>query len=285
MSSQPKRILVVANETVGGRALIDAIVRHAEQAKADGRPVEVHVVCPQNQPKKGFVVYDETVREAAENRLRTTIAQLREVDIEAQGEVMDPDPYAATMDAFNSYGADCVLISTHPDTRSGWLRRDLIDRVRDATGAEVEHIVVDLDADRKLATRTLVVANQTVGGEPLIGLLRGKAEEGPHNFIVVCPQGGSPDGGGAHQRLAHTLERLREAGLEAIGQVMDPDPFTAIQNALQFYAVDEIVISTFPATRSGWMRADLVERVQAATSVPVEHVVVNPSEAKEGVPG
>jgi hypothetical protein len=281
MSPDPYRILVVANETVGGRALIDAIVRHVEKAR-EGREPAVMVVCPQNQPKKGFVVYDETVREAAENRLRTTLAQLREVSINATGEVMDPDPYSATMDAFHSYGADVIVVSTHPDTRSGWLRRDLIDRLRDATNVEVEHVVVDLDADRKVATRTLVIANQTVGGEPLIGLLRGKAQEGPHNFIVICPQGGSPDGGHANERLAHTLERLHEAGLEAIGQVMDPDPFTAIQNALQFYAVDEIVISTFPATRSGWMRADLIERVQASTSLPVEHVVVNPADAEEG---
>src|SRR4051794_23926179 len=285
MSPDPYRILVVANETVGGRALLDAVVRLAEKARTEDREPTAVVVCPQNQPKKGLVVYDETVREAAENRLKTTLAQLEEVGIEATGEVMDPDPYAATMDAFNSYGADVIVVSTHPQTRSGWLRRDLIDRLHDATGLEVEHVVVDLDADRKLATRTLVVANQTVGGEPLIGLLRGKAQESPHNFIVICPQGGAGDDGDAHERLASTLERLREAGLEAIGQVMDPDPFTAIQNALQFYAVDEIVISTFPATRSGWMRADLIERVQASTSCPVEHVVVNPSDTKEGVAG
>jgi hypothetical protein len=146
----------------------------------------------------------------------------------------------------------------------------------------VEHVVVDLDADRADAMRTLVVANQTVGGEPLIGLLRGKAHESPHRFIVICPQGESGDTGDAHQRLAHTLERLHEEGLEATGQVMDPDPFTAIQNALQFYTVDEIVISTFPSTRSGWLRSDLVGRVQASTGKPVEHVVVQASEAEEG---
>ena len=99
---------------------------------------------------------------------------------------------------------------------------------------------------------------------------------------MICPQGDSADAGDAHQRLAHTLQRLHEEGLEATGQVMDPDPFTAIQNALQFYAVDEIVISTFPSTRSGWLRNDLVARVQASTGKPVEHVVVNQSEAAEG---
>ena len=118
------------------------------------------------------------------------------------------------------------------------------------------------------------MANQTVGGEPLIGLLKGKAQESPHRFIVISPQGeGGDSTGDAHERLAHTLQRLHEEGLEATGQVMDPDPFTAIQNALQFYAVDEIVISTFPSTRSGWLRNDLVARVQSSTGKPVEHVV------------
>jgi hypothetical protein len=282
VSAEPLKILVVANETVGGRALIDAVRRHAGEAHSQDRPFKVTVVCPQNQPKHGYVVYDESVRTAAENRLKTTIAQLREVGIEAQGEIMDPDPYHATMDALRAHGADVVIVSTHPATRSGWLRRDLIDRLKDATGVPVEHVVVDLDADRAEATRTLVVANETVGGEPLLGLLKGKAHESPHRFIVISPQGGTSDPGPAHERLAHTLQRLTEAGLDATGQVMDPDPFTAIQNALQFYAVDEIVISTFPATRSGWLRNDLVARVQSSTSKPVEHVVVNASEAKEG---
>jgi hypothetical protein len=282
VSTDPLRILVVANETVGGRALIDSVVKHAEQAHEQMRPVHVTVVCPQNQPKHGYVVYDESVRTAAENRLEITLAQLREVGIEAEGEIMDPDPYNATMDAFAQHGADEIIISTHPETRSGWLRRDLIDRVRDAAGVPVEHVVVDLDADRADATRTLVVANQTVGGEPLIGLLKGKAQESPHRFIVISPQGGAEDGADANQRLAHTLQRMHDEGLDATGQVMDPDPFTAIQNALQFYAVDEIVISTFPSTRSGWLRNDLVGRVQASTSKPVEHVVVKPSEAQEG---
>jgi hypothetical protein len=281
MSSDPLRILVVANETVGGRALIDAVRRHGEAAHAAGRPYEVMVVCPQNQPKHGYMVYDESVRSAAENRLRTTVEQLRAVGIEASGEVLDPDPYNATMDALGSFSADEVIISTHPDPRSGWLRRDLIDRVKDTSGLPVEHVVVDLDAERAEITRTLVVANQTATGEPLIGLLRGKAQESPHSFVVIMPQGGI-EAGDAPERLGRVLDRLHAEGLEATGQVMPPDPFTAIQNALQFYAIDEVVISTFPGERSGWLRSDLIGRVQGTTSKPVEHVVVKQSEAREG---
>lgn len=270
--SDPHRILVVANETVGGRALIEAVRKRAESG-----PVSVRVICPQNQPTHGYVLYDESIRAAADNRLRLTLAQLREAGIEAEGEIMDPDPYSAINDALGENGYDEVIISTHPETRSGWLRRDLIDRVRDASGLPVEHVVVDLDVDREEATRTLVIANQTMGGQPLMGLLRGKAAEKPHRFVVVTPQSDDE----APERLAHMLKLMGDEGLEAVGQVGHPDPFTTIQNTLQFYAIDEIVISTFPATRSGWLRTDLIERVRASTAKPVEHVVVSETDRSE----
>ena len=282
MSEVPRRILVIANETVAGRPLIDAVRKHAEQAHAEDKPFQVTVVCPQNVPKHGYVIDDRSVRAAAENRLKLTIAALREVGIEAHGEIMDEDPYGATMDAIAEFGADEVIISTHPETRSGWLRRDLVDRVRDDSGLPVEHVVVDLDEDRAEAIRTLVVANQTIGGEPLIGLLKGKAAESRHRFIVICPQGDTQDGGDANDRLAHVLQRLEDEGLMAVGQVTEADPFTAIQNAIRFYAVDEIVISTFPSTKSGWLRSDLINRVRQTTGKDVQHVVVQPQEAKEG---
>jgi hypothetical protein len=282
MSGGPHRILVVANETVGGRALIDAVKAKAEEAHERHEPFEVCVVCPQNQPKSGYVIYDESVRSAAENRLQTTLAQLREIGIEAKGEVMDPDPFAATTDAIDHFGADEIIVSTHPETRSGWLRRSLIDRLKSETGLPVEHVVVDLDAERADTKRVLVVANQTVEGQPLIEKLKEIGGEGRATFVVILPQGDDSAAAGddAHARLAHTLELLNDAGLEAVGQVMDPDPYTAIQNALQFYPADEIVISTFPSTRSGWLRADLIERVRRITSKPVEHVVVEPAEVR-----
>ncbi len=283
MSATAHRILVVANETVGGRALMDKVRERAEQAHERDVPFQVFVACSQNQPRSGYVIYDESVRTAAENRLQTTIAQLREIGIEASGEVMDPDPFAATTDAIDHVGADEIIVSTHPETRSGWLRKHLVDRLRDATGLPVEHVVVDLDAERADTHRVLVVANQTVGGEPLIEELKHKAADAPSRatFVVICPQGDTDDPGDAHARLASTLERLHAEGLEAVGQVMDPDPFTAIQNALQFYPADEIVISTFPETRSGWLRSDLIDRVQRITSKPVDHVVVAPEQAKQ----
>jgi hypothetical protein len=263
-----RRVLVVANETVAGKPLIDAVRRRAE-----GEELMAHVISPQNQPKHGYVIYDEHVRDAAQNRLDMTLAMLREAGIEADGEVMDPDPYSAVMDALGEQDYDEIVISTHPETRSGWLRQGLVDRVQRAARRPVEHVVVDLDAEREDVKRTLVVANQTIASRPLLEALKRKASEQPRSFIVIAPQSEGNGDGDPHERLARTLEEMERAGLQAVGQVEHRDPFTAIQNALQFYAPDDIVISTFPETRSGWMRSDLIGRVQASTGKPVEHVV------------
>jgi hypothetical protein len=264
-----KRLLVVANETVAGKPLIDAVKRHAA-----GDEVQVHVISPQNQPKHGYVVYDEHTRDAAQNRLDITLALLREEGIEADGEVMDPDPYSAVMDALGEQDYDEIILSTHPETRSGWLRQGLVDRLKRATRRPVEHVVVDLDTERDDVKRTLVVANETVDSRPLLEALKRKASEEPRRFIVIAPDSSeNGEGDEAHERLARTLSELSDAGLPAVGQVEHHDPYTAIQNALQFYAPDDIVISTFPETRSGWLRADLIGRVQASTGKPVEHIV------------
>ena len=276
--SAPKQILIVANETVVGNTVIEAV-----KGQGDGGEIAAHVICPQSTPKHGYVVYDDTVRAAAENRLAMTIAQLLEIGIEATGEVMDPDPYSAITDATGERDYDAIIISTHPETRSGWLRQDLVTRVAQGTGLPVEHVVVDLDADEDQATRTLVVANQTVGGQPLVDQLKALSEEGPRRFVVICPQSGGDEEDAARRRLAETLEHLSGEGIEATGQVTHPDPYTAIMNALDFYGVDEVVISTFPETRSGWARSHLVERVESVTSKPVTHVVVEPGEVLEDV--
>jgi hypothetical protein len=272
-------VLVVANDTHGGHSLIEAI--KARAAAGDARFV---VIAPQNKPQSGLVIYDEAVRDAARHRVEATLGALRELGIEARGDVMDPDPFNATLDAVREYGIDEIIVSTHPATRSGWLRRDLVERVQDATGLPVQHVVVDLDADREEATHTLVLANQTAGGEPLFAELKRRAAESPHRFTVVVPQ----DGGQGHhvaearERLQRLLEHLHAEGIPATGGIGDPDPFTAVMNALQFYRVDEIVISTLPKMRSRWLRSDLVGRVERATAAPVAHVEGDPTAGESG---
>ena len=80
------------------------------------------------------------------------------------------------------------------------------------------------------------------------------------------------------------LDRLHEAGLLSSGMIGDPDPYTAVINALELFRVDDVVISTLPGERSGWLRSNLLERVRHATSAPVEHVVVDPQASKTAAP-
>jgi hypothetical protein len=264
----PTKLLVVANETVVGRPLIDAV-----KARAAKGPVEVHVICPQNQPRAGWVQYGEEARWAAENRLKATLARLGEAGIQATGAIEDPDPYTAIMDELGRADYDEIIISTHPETRSGWLRRDLVERVRQATRRPVEHVVVDDPEDSERAKETLVVANQTVADQDLLNLIKARASsDGRHRFVIILPQGEGGEGD-PYERLATVLRRLEEQGVDAVGQVVHPDPFTAIQNAVRWYAVDDIIISTFEPERSGWLRADLVGRVKSSTGLPVEHIV------------
>jgi hypothetical protein len=91
--------------------------------------------------------------------------------------------------------------------------------------------------------------------------------------------------GEAREPLKALLARLHSEGIPATGGIGDPDPYTAVMNALQFYRVDEIVISTLPRMRSRWLRTDLVERVKRATACPVEHVVVDVDGADAGDSG
>jgi len=273
-------VLVVANETLGGRPLLEAV--RARAAQGDVR----FVLCvPQNRPRAGLVIYDDAVFDAAQTRVDLALEFLHAEEIQAIGEVGDSDPYTAAIDAVREYSPAEILISTYPETRSGWLRRDLIERVRDATGLPVEHVVNDIDSEGVPFHVTLAVANRTASGDELLEALAAKAGEleGQQRtlFIVVVPQEGG-DGHAsrrARTRLKLVLDRLRGSGLNAAGMIGDPDPFTAITNALQYFRVDDIVISTFPETKSGWLRADLIERVRRTTGKPVEHVVHSDTQA------
>jgi hypothetical protein len=82
---------------------------------------------------------------------------------------------------------------------------------------------------------------------------------------------GHPD---AERRLRRALAELRGEGIDAHGQIAHPDPYTAAVHAVRDERVDEIIVSTFPQERSGWLRRDLVSRLREATGLPVEHVVV-----------
>jgi hypothetical protein len=269
-----REVLVVANRTLGGPKLLEAV-----RARASSGDVRFRLVVPQSQPSAGLVIYDEAVRESAQVRVDLALSAVASEGIVGSGEVGDADPFLATMDAIAERRPDEIILSTHPAVHSGWLRRDLVERIENASGLPVEHIVTDLEQEELPFTVTLVLASKTSGGEELIERLKQKAGEDarPSLFIAVVPQ---QDGSGgatreARARLARMLDRLHEAGLVGSGMIGDPDPYTAAVNAIELFRVDDIVISTLPDERSGWLRANLIERVQSATSAPVEHVIVD----------
>jgi len=270
-----KHVLVIANETVAGRSLIEAI----ERRRKDG-PVRVTVITPVNQPREGYVVYEDTRRAAAGRRLEQTLEALRAAGIPASGHVVETDPVAATRDAIATLEPppDEIVVSTHPQQRSGWLRRNVVDRIRDAAGGlPVEHVVVDLEREDGGDANVLVVANETVVGEPLLQTIRERAAKGNVSFLIVSPQtdltsGSHPE---AERRLRRALTILRGEGIDAHGQVAHPDPFTAAVQATQDERIDEIIVSTFPGEKtSSWLRGDLVNRLRKQTNLPVTHVEV-----------
>jgi hypothetical protein len=265
-----REVLVVANRTLGGAKLLEAV-----RARAAG-DARFRLVVPQSTPSAGLLIYDEAVRESAQVRVDLAISVMASESIDVTGDVGDADPFLATMDAVAERRPDEVIVSTHPAQHSGWLRRDLIERIENASGLPVEHVVVDLEQEGLPCAVTLVLASKTLGGEELFEHLKA-AHEGRHVFIVVVPQqdGAGHAAGEARVRLAALLAKLHAAGLLGSGMIGDPDPYTACVSALELFRVDDVVISTLPDERSGWLRANLLERVQGATGVPVEHVVVD----------
>jgi hypothetical protein len=274
--SEERHVLVIANETVAGKSLIDALKRRSEQG-----PLRVTVITPVNQPREGYVVYEDTRRSAAGRRLEGTLGALREAGIPASGLVVEADPVAALRDALAQLEPrpDEIIVSTHPRQRSGWLRRNVVERIeRAAEGLPVEHVVVDLrEQGADAQANVLVVANETIVGEPLLEKIRERAKQGPAAFLLISPQSdaSASEHPEAERRLRRALTVLRGEGIEAHGQVAHPDPFTAAAQAVQDERIDEIIVSTFPGEKtSSWLRGDLVNRLRKQTGLPVEHVEV-----------
>ena len=152
-------VLVLANETIGGGELLDAVRERHKQGDA-----RFYVVVPQSKPRHGNVIYDEAVRDSAQVRVDLALAFMRDEGIEGTGEVGDADPFNAAIDAIGAHGIDEIIISTLPAVTSGWLRRDLPERLENETGLPVKHIVVDVDSEGLPFDVTLVLANQTAAG-------------------------------------------------------------------------------------------------------------------------
>ena len=137
------RILVVANETVGGAELLSEL-----RGRAGGRRTVVFVVSPAlNSPLKTWASDEDEARAAAGDRLAASLGTMRAAGLDATGEVGDGDPIQAIEDALRTFRPDELVLSTHPPGRSNWLERGVVERARERFAMPVTHVVVDLEAE------------------------------------------------------------------------------------------------------------------------------------------
>jgi len=143
------RILVIANETVGGGPLREEIRRRSE-----GYDEHVLVICPAlNSAVRHWTSDEDGARVHAQERLNASLARLREAGLDAKGEVGDAEPLQALDDAVRLFGPDEIIISTHPEGRSHWLERGIVEAARERFPVPITHVVVDLEAEIQAEVR------------------------------------------------------------------------------------------------------------------------------------
>ena len=136
-----RRVLVVANETVGGGELLELLGR-----KAEGVSEEMLLVCPAlNSRVRTWTSDEDGARAAAQERLDASLARLGEAGVSARGEIGDGDPLQALEDALRLFPADEIVVSTHPPGRSNWLEQGVVEQARVRFDVPVTHVVVDLE--------------------------------------------------------------------------------------------------------------------------------------------
>jgi hypothetical protein len=277
-----KRVLIFLNEVAGGRRLLQA-TRELAGAGAD----YFAVVAPQNQPAVGQLVDVDELRDAAQSRVDVTLSVLREFEVDAVGAVMDRDSALALDDAVRATQPDYLLLSCLYDTRFGLRRIDLVEWAKANLDTRVEHIPVRVDDDavRWDLTHTLVVATRTVNSPDLVRRLKERAAESPHRFTFVAPRSGEMAREEVCAALAATMAEMYREEVDATGQPMSPDPFDAIKNAIEHYRVDDILISTLKGEQSVWLKENLIERVQAITDDPIEHIECSAGRAPKAAVG
>jgi hypothetical protein len=265
-------LLVFLNEVAGGRKLLQAVSERADKAPF------VAVAAPQNQPAVGQLIDAGELRDAARARVEVTMSVLSEYGIQSVGEVMDPEPSLALDDAVRAHEPGEILLSCASGTRFGFARKDLVSWAESHFEPQipVTHIPVRITDDSVSweKSHTLVVATQTVAAPDLVSRLKERAAGHPHRYTIICPRAEDVTEPEIVRDLASTLAELYRADIDATGQPMSPDPFHAVQNAIEHYSVDEVLISTFAGEASRWLEDDLIGRVRELTEKPVEHVEV-----------
>ncbi len=240
-------ILVVARDTVTGKSLLDAT-----------RELGTH-----GYWRFTFVSPADTDADklALTRRQALAAAVLGEAGIPASGKVVSGDIVQAIARAAQDEHAHEIIVATYPLGESQWLRQDLVDRIRKATGLPVSHVTVSqkearATLDEPGLAHVMVLAQDTVGGEALLDEIRRRADRSPARFTVVLPADvPSPAWGDeAHARRRDAVERvhgaieeLQRSGIAAQGEVADGAIVAAARDAVSAYRPDELLVVTSAA--------------------------------------
>jgi GABA permease len=138
--SPARKILVIANETVGGDELLTLL-----GAKSIDVDEQVLLVCPAlNSRVRTWTSDEDPARAGAQERLDASLTRLADAGVSARGEIGDGDPLQALEDALREFPADEIVVSTHPPGRSHWLEQGVVEQARQRYDVPITHVVVDL---------------------------------------------------------------------------------------------------------------------------------------------
>ena len=215
------------------------------------------------------------MRDSAQVRVDLALAFMRDEGIEGTGEVGDADPFNAAMDAIGAHGIDEIIISTLPAVTSGWLRRDLPGaprardrRCRSSTSWSTSTPRACRSTSRSCSpTRPPPAASSSSASSSSTRRARTASSSSCRRTRATAAPCGA-----ARERLAQLLQSLEADGIVAAGMIGDPDPYTAARNALEYFHLSEIVISTLPSNRSAWIEKGLVEKLERDSGKRVVHV-------------
>jgi hypothetical protein len=136
----------------------------------------------------------------------------------------------------------------------------------------------------------LVFLNEVAGGRRLLQAVRERTEAGTVSRVIVAAPQNQPTIGtkvgrdglyaSARARVEVTMSLFAAFGIDSVGEVLDPAPQLALDDAIRADQPSEVLFSALYDTRFGVVRKDLVEiaREIAEPAVKFTHIPVRVEE-------